>query len=126
MTQITNPYRDLEKRTTDFAKQVMLMCQNLPKDTINNCYIDQIIRSSGSIGANYREANEALGKKDLAYRLRIARKEIKETRHWLELITAANPFFEDRATILINESDELRNIFSSILNKVSERNRDAV
>ena len=74
---VNNRYRDLEERTTEFAKRIIRLCKELPKDRINNPLVGQIIRSSGSIGANYREANEALGKKDFAHRLRIARKEAK-------------------------------------------------
>jgi four helix bundle protein len=80
-TQSTNRYRDLEDRTTEFAKRIIRLCKELPKDRINNRLVDQIIRSAGSVGANYREANEALGKKDFAHRLRISRKEAKETHH---------------------------------------------
>lgn len=68
-----NKYRDFEQRTTDFAKRIIRLCKELPKDRINNRLVDQIIRSSGSVGANYREANESLGKKDFSFRLRIAR-----------------------------------------------------
>ena len=77
---------DLEERTTDFAKRIIRLCKKLPKNTINNPLINQIIRLSGSIGANYREANDSLGKKDFLHKLKISRKEAKETKHWLELI----------------------------------------
>lgn len=63
MQENTNKFRELEKRTTDFAKRTIRLCKALPKNTINNRLVDQIIRSSGSVGANYREANEALGKR---------------------------------------------------------------
>ncbi len=72
---------DLEKRTTEFAKDVIRLCKILPKNIINNRLVDQIIRSAGSIGANYREANDALGNKDFLHRLKISRKEAKETLH---------------------------------------------
>ena|SRR3990167_9047350 len=80
---------DLEKRTTEFAKQVILLCRKLPRDAVNNRLISQVVGSSGSIGANYREANDALGIKDFVNRLRISRRETKETLHWLELISAS-------------------------------------
>ncbi len=121
MTQNSNPYRDLENRTTEFAKKVIRLCKELPKDTINNRLIDQVIRSSGSVGANYREANEALGKKDFAYRLRIARKECKETTHWLELIHEANQNFEKHMGSLFLECGELRSILSAIIVKAKEK-----
>lgn len=110
---------DLEERTTEFAKRVIHLCKELPRDSMNGRLVGQIVGSSGSIGANYREANDALGKKDFLHRLKISRKETKETIHWLELIEEANPEFRDRMQGLKKESIELRNIFSSIINKLS-------
>ena len=110
---------DLEKRTTEFAKQVIYLCKKLPRDSINNRLIGQIIGSAGSIGANYREANDALGKKDFVHRLKISRKEAKETLHWLELIETANPGFEKEIQKLYQEASELKNILSSIIVKAA-------
>src|SRR3990167_2699354 len=111
---------DLEDRTLIFAKQIINFCKNLPNNTINFKLIDQIIRSAGSIGANYREANDSLGKKDFIHRLRISRKEAKETTFWLELILEANPNLRDNIDKLIDESRQLRNILSSIITKSIE------
>jgi four helix bundle protein len=72
---------DLEKRTTDFAIKVIKLCRSVDKDSINNRITGQLVGSAGSIGANCREANDSLGKKDFLQRLRIARKEAKETIH---------------------------------------------
>ncbi len=79
--------------------------------------ISQIVRSGTSIGANYREANDGLGKKDFVLRLRIARKEAKETSYWLELLMNANSEFDSEFKNLIKECVELRNILSSIISK---------
>lgn len=108
---------DLEERTLMFAKRVIVLCKALPRNTVNSKLVDQIIRSAGSVGANYREANDALGKKDFLMRLRIARKEAKETEFWLELIVEANPSFEKRMVDLLREITELRKILSSIISK---------
>ena len=113
-----NRFRELEDRTEFFAINVIKFCKDLPKNTINNPLISQVIRSAGSVGANYREANEAVGKKDFVYRLRIARKESKETSYWLKLISEANNSSSLGLVSLINEADELRNILSAIINKV--------
>jgi four helix bundle protein len=115
----TKPYRDLEERTAEFAKRIIRLCQALPKNQINNPLISQIIRSAGSVGANYREANEGLGKKDFLYRLRIARKEAKETSYWLDLIEESNKSFRERMKPLFQEVIELRNILSSIITKAT-------
>src|SRR3989344_2116736 len=111
---------DLERRTTEFAKRVIRLCQKLPRNPMNDRIIGQLIGSAGSVGANYREANDALGKKDFLNRMRIARKETKETLHWLELLAEANPAQKDEARLLWKECEELKNILSSIIMK-SER-----
>lgn len=113
---------DLEDRTTEFAKRIIRLCQALLKNNINNQLISQVVRSAGSVGANYREANDALGKKDFMLRSRIARKEAKETIHWLELIEEANPEFISRMKELKQEAKEIKNILSSIIINSESKN----
>lgn len=107
---------DLEARTTEFAKRVIRLCKALPRSPINDRLVSQVVAAAGSMGANYREANDALGKKDFVYRLKIVRKEAKEALHWLELIEEANPEFVSRMRDLKKEGKELKNIFSAIIN----------
>ncbi len=109
---------DLEERTYLFARDCRKMIKSL-KSTISNIEDGkQLIRSSGSVGANYIEANEKLGDKDFIYRLKIARKEAKESKFWLRLLKAANMenLEMDR---LILEAEELKKILSAIINKRS-------
>src|SRR3989344_7033958 len=80
--QNTKQY-DLEDRTLNFAKRVREFVKKLPKTTANFEDINQLIRSSGSVGANYIEANESFSKKDFILRIKISRKEAKESRYWL-------------------------------------------
>jgi len=108
---------DLEKRTTEFAKKVIRLCKKLPRNPMNDRIVGQLVGSSGSIGANYREANDSLGKKDFINRMKIARKEAKETIHWLELAKEANPEFSSEITPLISEATEYKKILSSIISK---------
>jgi four helix bundle protein len=78
----------------------------------------QVVRASGSVGANYIEANEALSKKDFQLRIKICRKEAKETRYWLRLLdTVDNTELEQTRGELVQEATELMNIFGSILQK---------
>ena len=79
----------------------------------------QVIRSAGSVGANYIEANESLGKKDFAMRIRICRKEAKESRYWLNLVAVDAESQEEKRQALLNESTELMKIFGSIVEKVT-------
>lgn len=108
---------DLEKRTFVFSKEVIELCKQLPHNVITREIVGQLIRSSGSVGANYREANDALSKKDFNHRIKITRKEAKETCYWLELLQVANPEFDKSIKILLNESVELKKIFSAIIAK---------
>lgn len=108
---------DLEERSLKFSKNVCKYCKTLKQDTINRPIISQVVRSSGSIGANYIEANDALGKKDFLHRLRISRKEAKEAIYWLEILDSLKSDEELRA--LIREATELRNILSAIISKSS-------
>ncbi len=116
-TSLTRVF-DLEERTTEFAKQVVRLCKKLPKNPINNRPIDQVVGSSGSVGANYREANDALGKADFVHKLRISRREAKESIHWLEIIKEANETFAEEIDKCVNEAVELRNILSSIISRI--------
>ena len=118
MSEIQNSKQyDLEDRTLKFSKRIIQLCKALPKNTINFKLIDQLIRSATSIGANYREANETETKKDFQFRIRICRKESKETVYWLNLIIEANPEFEEKMKPLLQETIELVKIFASILEK---------
>jgi len=119
MTEIQNfKTYDLEDRTLNFAKKVRTLVKKLSKTTANMEDGKQLIKASGSIGANYIEANEALSKKDFIVRIKICRKEAKEGRYWLWLIDTCNdPEQENEQKDLENEATELMNIFGSILRK---------
>ena len=110
------PY-NLEERTFEFARQCRLLVSNLQKTIANIEDGKQLIRSSGSVGANYIEANEKLGDKDFSFRLKIARKEAKESAYWLRLLKASNSQHEPEIDVIIREADELRKIISAIINK---------
>ena len=120
MTEIQNSKTvyDLEERTFQFAKAVRLFVKTLPKTIANIEDGKQLIKASGSVGANYIEANESLGKKDFLMRIKISRKEAKESAYWLRLIHETNNLKNaDEALRLMQEAKELKKIFSSILAK---------
>ena len=119
MGENQNPKRyDLEDRTFEFAKRVRGFVKTLAKTIGNLEDANQLVRASGSVGANYIEANDALSKKDFIMRVKICRKEAKECRYWLGLVDDG-----DMAQInlerqqLIQEAAELMNIFGAILRK---------
>lgn len=111
----TSAYFNLEDRTFDFAKRCRDFVKKLPRTISNIEYGTQLIRSSGSQAANYIEANESLSKKDFFHRIKICRKEAKESRLWLRLCDIGNDKkLEKEQQALIQEAIELTKIFSSI------------
>jgi len=113
----SKPY-DLEDRTLVFAKNVRSLVKEMPNNLSNFEVSKQLVRSSGSVGANYIEANESLGKKDFKMRIKICRKEAKESRYWLRLSdTSDREHLNEKRNDLVQESTELMNIFGAILKK---------
>ncbi|MBN1788637.1 MAG: four helix bundle protein [Sedimentisphaerales bacterium] len=119
MTKTQNPKQyDLEDRTLKFAKRTREFIRRIDRTLANIEDSKQLIRSSGSIGANYIEANEALSKKDFAMRVKICRKEAKESRYWLQLVnTDGKNDLEQEKHALQEEARELTHIFGSIVTK---------
>jgi four helix bundle protein len=101
---------DLEEKTLKYARKVMEFVQGIQKSLTNNEIARQLVRSAGSVGANYIEANESLSKKDFALRIKICRKEAKESRYWLKLVDCSDQEENIRGN-LIQEATELMKIF---------------
>ena len=109
---------DLEERTYEFAKDVRAFVRQLPHTVANIEDVKQLVRASGSVGANYIEANEALGKKDFVMHVKICRKEAKESRFFLRLVFAdGKRELEKMRSDLVQEATELMSIFGSIMRK---------
>ena len=115
--RLGRPY-DLEERTFLFAKETREFVKKLPKTAGNLEDARQVIRSSGSVGANYIEANESVSKKDFLLRIKTCRKESKESAYWLRLLDMGGSAELDSIRIrLLSEARELMNIFAAILRK---------
>jgi four helix bundle protein len=109
---------DLEERTFQFALHVRRLVKRMPRSLGNLEDAKQLVRSSGSVGANYIEANESLGDKDFLFHVKISRKEAKESRYWLRLLDLeGKPDLEPERIALIQETDELMRIFGAIIRK---------
>ena len=114
---------DIYERSFSFALKTGKFVKRIPKDMILNEYSRQLIRSSGSIGANLGEADGALTRKDFINKVGIARREAKESHHWLKLIEGVADFDRESDLLeinwLIKESKELLLILSSIIRNSS-------
>ena len=110
---------DLEDRTFEFAKASRMFVKKLPRTISNIEDAKQFIRASGSIGANYIEANESIGKKDFVMKIKTCRREAKESGYWLRLLDCDGEL-ESTRTKLLAEAQELMKIFGAIVRKSEE------
>lgn len=124
MTEAEKQRFDLGERTERFALSVRVFVAKLEKTTWNIEDGKQLIRSSGSVGANYIEADESLSRKDFIHRLRICRKEAKESRYWLGLLRVQTETLEKDRTVLIQESFELLKIFNASVRKLESKSSE--
>ncbi len=115
---------ELKMRFKKFAIEVALLIKDLPKNTINIPYCNQLIRSSSSPGANYRAACRAKSSPDFINKLKIVEEETDESVYFLELLLFFNPDFSDRINVLIKEGNELVAItVSSIKTSREQQNK---
>lgn len=116
-----NPKKyDLEDRTMKFSKDIIDFVRKIPESSITKPLIGQLIRSGTSVGANYCEADEASSKKDFINKLCISKKELKETKYWLELIAHNNPILTEEVRLLWKEAHELNLILATIIRKCKD------
>jgi four helix bundle protein len=108
---------DLGERTFIFARDVIGFIKTLPRNVCNIEIAKQLVRSAGSVGANYIEANESLGKKDFLMKIKICRKECKESNYWLKLVETKDDSSEAVRQRLAGEAIELMKIFNAIIEK---------
>lgn len=112
--------QQLEDRFFEFAKRVRDFCRKLKSDVINIEYIRQLIRASGSIGANYLEASDDIGAADERMKIKISRREAKESIYWLNLVCIENSeILEKERQELVDEAQQIKKILSSIVNKLN-------
>lgn len=108
---------DLEERTALFGESVIEFAKRIPVNEITRSLIDQVVRSSTSVGANYCEADDASSKKEFRQKIGYCRKEARETKHWLRMIVKAVPDLREAAVPLWQEAKELHLNFAAILRK---------
>ena len=108
---------DLEERTFAFARDCRNFLKKIVKNSQNSIDGNQLLRSSGSVAANYIEANESVSRKDFIHRIKICRKEAKESRLWFRLLDLSSDGLMDERDKLIGECVELGKIFGAILEK---------
>jgi len=113
---VKNKY-DLAERTSKFGGETIIFVQRIKETNINRPIINQLVRSATSIGANYMEADCAESKKDFNHKIGICKKEAKETTHWLQMLSIAEPNEIEKCRRLWKEAHELTLIFSAIVKR---------
>lgn len=97
--------KELKTKTKNIAVSVARLCQELPVNRVNNTYISQILRSSASMGANYRAACRAKSTKDFIYKLQVVEEETDETMYFLELLAEFNEKYRSEMRLIYIESE---------------------
>lgn len=108
---------DLAERTARFGETVIRFAKTIKLGAVTSPLVDQLVRSSTSVGANYGEADEAGSKKEFRYRISLCKREARESKHWLRMIAQAVPQSKDEARRLWKEANELTLIFAAIHRK---------
>ncbi len=112
---------NLEERTVNFSENIITLIKSIKLNDINKPIVNQLIRSATSVGANYCEANGASSKKDFRNKIHICKKEVKETKYWLQLLAKAEPKYKEQIRILWKEAQELTLIFSKITSTMNKK-----
>lgn len=112
---------DLEERTAKFGEDIIEFAKKIPRNVITLPLITQLIKAGTSVGSNYCEADCAESRKDFIHKLGICKKEAKESKHWIRMITKAAPELKIETRKHWKEANELQLIFISIVRKSRER-----
>jgi four helix bundle protein len=115
---------NLEERTTRFGKEIIKLAKRISKNVITLPIISQLVKAGTSVDANYREANGASSRKDFKNKIYICKKEVQETKYWLEMSAEADPAIKEEARILWKEAQELTLIFTKIVSTMNKRMED--
>ena len=110
---------NLEERTAIFGENILKFCSILPKNQITNPLIHQLVKAGTSVGANYCEADDAESKPDFRHKIGICKKETRESKHFLRMISIVVPERKPEILVLWQEEKELNLIFNTIYKKVS-------
>jgi four helix bundle protein len=105
---------DLEERTSRFGERIILFAKRIPWGPVNNRLIDQLVGAGTSVGTNYCEADDGISRADFKHRISICRKEARETKFFLRMVSSAEPTLKPDARELWKEAHSLHRIFSRI------------
>jgi len=108
---------DLEERTAAFGESAIALAKSASMGPVTMPIVNQLVRATTSVGANYCEADNAGSKRDFRHKISLCQKEARESMHWMRMLAAACPELKDGARTLWQEAKELNLIFAAILRK---------
>ena len=108
---------DLKERTKAFALRVIAMFVRLPRTDVARVLGKQVLRSSTSVGANYREADEGRTKAEFISKMGDSLREISESQYWLELLGESKTVKPANMAARLDEAQQLKLIFATIIRK---------
>jgi len=111
---------DLEERTTNFGESIIDWVKKMPINEINKRLIPQLVAAATSVGSNYCEADCAESNKDFIHKMSIANKELKESKHYIRMLSRVFPNYATEGRLLWKEGHELNLIFTTIISKAQE------
>ena len=114
---------DLEERPAVFGEKVIGFLKGLKDTSINKSIKNQLVRSATSIGANYMEADGAESKRDFKHKIALCKKEAKETKHWLRMLSTTDDNLKTKCREIWKEGQELTLIFSAILRNANNKEK---
>ena len=116
----------LQNRTKQFHIDVIRLCEDLPRNAAGFEIAKQVIRSAGSVGANYRATVRAKSKADFIYKIEVVLEEADESMYWLEIIRDAKLKAGTEIERLIKEANELTAIFAATDKTAKERKKSDI
>ncbi len=120
--EIKKNYQDIGERTFNFAVRIIKMVNQLPSCPAVFTLGKQIIDSATSIDSNIIQARSGVSKKDFINHMKIARKEAKETKRWIQMIVTSGIATKQKTQLLAKEIDEIISILVTIV-KNAEKNK---
>ena len=115
---------DIEHRLIDYGVRIIKVCESLPRTSAGRHLADQLVRCGIAPAAMYAEARNAESKRDFVHKLRMALKELNESRVWLAILVRSELVSGSRLVPLTNECDEICRILNASIHTVIAANNE--
>jgi four helix bundle protein len=123
---LSNQFNEqLRTRTMQMARDIRKVLLDATILSIDRPVVNQLIRSSSSVAANYRAATRARSDGEFFAKICIVTEEADETQFWLEYLIAIEILDQTKIKSLLDEADQLVRLFATIKRKMAEKLKGA-